>query len=336
MLNRELFDATIELGIDLERVSASARAEIIRLLKKMEKELVANTEWQQARVNKQIAEAKAIIRRYYNDAAEVALETTSGAAKVAASATATSLTVATGSMVDVVLPSASFLESIAGDAIIQGATQSAWWARQSDDTAFKFAAAVRQGLVAAETNQQIIKRVMDVMDISRRNAAALVQTSVQTVANNARIKTLKENGDIVSSVEWVAALDAKTCIECAVMDGKRWGIDGTPIGHSVPFRQPPIHFNDRCSMVPITKTFRELGIDIDEVPEGTRASMEGQVSDKTFADFLSRKGTAYQDEVLGKGRADLYRRGVISFNDLVDGKGSMLTLAQLRQKYIDK
>lgn len=174
------------------------------------------------------------------------------------------------------------------------------------------------------------------MDVSRRNAEALVRTSVQTVAAQTRKKTFAANADVMSSMEWVATLDARVCIECAALDGKRWDLEGEPIGHALPYRDPPIHFNDRCMIVPITKTFRELGIDIDEAPAGTRASMEGQVSDKTFADWLKRQPAYRVEEILGKGRADLYNRGVITFNDLVDGKGAPLTLKQLRSKYFDK
>jgi len=95
-----------------------------------------------------------------------------------------------------------------------------------------------------------------------------------------------------------------------------------------------ITHNCRCTTVDITKTWKELGIDIEEAPPGTRASMEGQVSDKTFEDFLARKGKDYQDSVLGKGRAELYRSGKITFNQLLNQDGNMLTLKQLEAKYL--
>lgn len=337
-LNTVLYDQAIELGIDMERVSASSRAEIIKLIQKMQKELIAQlaegvTEWNKARLTKQLSDASKIIKQYYDEMAGVMVDTTTTVAQVSATSTAKALGVATGGYIPPSLPSATWLETIAGNAIIQGAAQADWWARQSADTAWRFSTAVRQGLVAAETNSQIIKRVMAVMDISRKNAAALVQTSVQSVANQAKEKTAQANADIIASREWVATLDKHTCVLCAVRDGKRWKLDGTPIGHAIPYQAPPIHFNDRCTMVDVTKTFRELGIDIDEVPRGTRASMEGQVDDLTFEDFLKRKGTDYQDEILGKGRAQLYRDGIITFNQLLDQSGNPLTLKQLKAKY---
>lgn len=338
-LSKILFDAQIELGLDLERVSASARGDVLRLLKQLEKELVAKvaegvTDWQKARIAKLLSETRVAIQSAYDKAALIALDTTTTAAQVSATVTAESLSLSLGGQIAGVLPSASYLETVAGNAIIQGATQADWWARQGGDTAWRFSTAVRQGLVQGETTQQIAKRVRQVMDLSARNAFTLVHTSVQEVAAAARAKTFDANADVMSSEEWVSALDNSTCLECANLDGKRWTyIDKEPIGHTTPYKRPTAHFRCRCAIVPITKTFRELGIDIDEAPAGTRASMEGQVSDKTFADWLKRQHSDRVEEILGKGRADLYNRGVITFNDLVSGNGSPLTLKQLRDKY---
>ena len=60
----------------------------------------------------------------------------------------------------------------------------------------------------------------------------------------------------------VAGIVAHNCPECAVRDNKEWDLlTKKPIGHSIPYRTPPIHHNDRCSILPRLKTFRELGYD---------------------------------------------------------------------------
>jgi len=177
------------------------------------------------------------------------------------------------------------------------------------------------------------KRVKDTLGLSQRNAMVLVKTSVMSVANETREKVFADHSDIIDGVEWVATLDARTCPACAVRDNKRWQQDGTPIDNSLPYRVPPIHFGDRCAMIPVLKSWFDLGIDLKEFPESTRASMEGQVTDKSFEAFAARKGAAWQDDVLGKGRADLWRRGVITFDQLVDGSGNPLSLKTLTEKY---
>jgi SPP1 gp7 family putative phage head morphogenesis protein len=325
----------------MERVAIESRAIIVKLLQNLEKELVAKvadgvTDWSKARIDKQLKEANAVIKQYYDDAAGISKDTTTSVAQVSASATTDSLLMAVGNQVTMAaIPTASYLETLAGNTIIQGAVQSAWWSRQSEDTAFKFQSAVRQGLVGAETSPQIIKRVRSVLDISKRNAETLVHTSVQSVANATREKIFDDNNDIMSGKEWSAALDRLTCPTCGALDGKRWTTDGKPIGHSMVYQIPPKHFRCRCSMIPVLKTWKELGINMDELSDNTRASMEGQVNDKTFADWLKRKtetDPTFADRTLGKGRAELWRNNKITMDQMISG-GKPLSLAELKAKY---
>ena len=340
-LSKVLFDSTVELHLDMERVAIQSRAIIVKLLENLEKELIAKvadgvTDWSKARIDKQLKEASTVIKQYYDEAAGIAKETTTNVAQVSASATTDSLLMAVGNQVAMAaIPTASYLETLAGNTIIQGAVQADWWSRQSDDTAFKFQSAVRQGLVGAETTPQIIKRVRDVMDLSKRNAETLVQTSVQSVANATREKIFADNNDIMSGKEWSAALDRRTCPTCGALDGKRWTTDGKPISNSMVYQIPPKHFRCRCSMIPVLKTWKELGINMDELSDSTRASMEGQVTDKTFSDWLKRKtetDPTFADRTLGKGRAELWRNGKITMDQMISG-GKPLTLSELQAKY---
>jgi SPP1 gp7 family putative phage head morphogenesis protein len=341
-LSKVLFDSTIELHLDMEMVAIQSRATIVKLLQNLEKELIAKvadgvSDWSKARIAKQLSEADAVIRRYYDDAAGIARDTTTSVAQVSASATTDSLLMSVGNQVAMAaIPTASYLETLAGNTIIQGATQSAWWSRQSEDTAFKFQSAVRQGLVGAETTPQIVKRVRGVLDISKRNAETLVHTSVQSVANTTREKVMQDNSDVVAANEYSSALDRKTCLVCGSLDGLRWkNVTNKPIGHSVPYSPPTRHFRCRCSMVPVLKTWKELGINMDELPDGTRASMEGQVTDKTFEDWLKRKTESdptFADRTLGKGRAELWRNNKITMDQMISG-GKPLSLSELKAKY---
>ena len=341
-LSKVLFDSTVELHLDMERVAIESRAIIVKLLQNLEKELVVKvadgvTDWSKARIDKQLKEANAVIKQYYDEAAGISKDTTTNVAQVSASATTDSLLMAVGNQVTMAaIPTASYLETLAGNTIIQGAVQADWWSRQSDDTAFKFQSAVRQGLVGAETTPQIIKRVRGVLDLSKRNAETLVQTSVQSVANATREKIFADNNDIMSGKEWSAALDRRTCPTCGALDGKRWTTDGKPISNSMVYQIPPKHFRCRCSMIPVLKTWKELGINMDELSDSTRASMEGQVTDKTFSDWLKRKTESdptFADRTLGKGRAEMFKNGKITLDQMIQG-GKPLTIIQLKEKYI--
>lgn len=123
---------------------------------------------------------------------------------------------------------------------------------------------------------------------------------------------------------------------CQVRDGLRYTVKGKkPIGHDVPWLSGPgnLHWGCRSASRPETKSWRELGFDIDDLPPGTRASMNGQVpSNTTFEGWLARQPKDVQDASLGVGRADLWRDGKITFRDLLDANGRELSLDELRAR----
>lgn len=323
-------DSALEFSLDLARFDATERRRITSLLNNLQKELTASlattTPIGKARAKRLIADAKATIERYYDQAQADLFDTLDAVSEVSATAASATLSAVLPATLEVSLPTAAVMRALIGDALIMGAPQKAWWAKQKADVAFRFAAVVRQGLVSAQTNQQIIRRVAEELEVTRRNAAALVQTSVATVANDARMATFEANADVITGLRWMATLDAHTCPRCAALDGMTWKMDGSPIHASLPFTRPPLHWNDRCTLVPQTR-FSTMG-------SGQRASVDGPVDrTTTFADFLDRKGKAFQDDVLGPGRADLWREGKITLADLTSGTGRPLTLAQLRARH---
>ena len=237
------------------------------------------------------------------------------------------------------LPKDHYFASLTDEVIIYGAPSSDWWRGQSQQLALRFGQQVRQGLSNSETNQQIINRIVGkggepgIMEAARHNAAALVQTSVQAVANDARRNTFQANSDVISGIQQVSTLDSHTSLVCISYSGEKWDLDYKPLGpKKLPYNNGcPRHFNCRSVEVPITKSFKELGLKLKDPAFTTRASDEGQIeADISFDKFLKRKGKAYQDGMLGKGRADLWRKGKITLKDLVDANGRPLTLAELQ------
>lgn len=94
-----------------------------------------------------------------------------------------------------------------------------------------------------------------------------------------------------------------------------------------------ITHNCRSTSIPILKSWRDLGIDADEIPQTTRASMDGQVpAQMSFEAWLKKQSVARQDTVLGEGKAQLWRDGKITFRDLLDQGGRPLTTEQVRAK----
>lgn len=213
------------------------------------------------------------------------------------------------------------------------------WARQLEQTAYaKVRGAIRQGLLQSETIDQIVRRLRGtkaakfadgILALSRREAETIVRTAVAHVAQTVRDDTLQANADVLRGVQWVGTLDSRTCPVCSIRDGLTYTLDHKPQGHGIPWGAGPgrMHHQDRCTSAPVLKSWRELGFDRGELPEGTRASMSGQVpASTTFADWIAKQSAEVQDEVLGKTRARQLRAGESDFGDFFGPKGQWKTL----------
>jgi hypothetical protein len=202
---------------------------------------------------------------------------------------------------------------------LDGATLSAWWDAQRDDTSHKLAHLIRAAVTAgwaADRIADLVQQPTSPLAGALRNAETLTHTAVQRVAMDARNATLTANSAVVEGLQVVATLDSKTCAQCLAYDGSTYDRSGAPLGDTVlPWNGgPAYHFNCRCGTVPIL------------VGEGAPESPSAE-------DWLDSKTQEEQDDMLGPGRAELYRKGSLTLRDLVSGTGQQLSLADLRKKY---
>jgi SPP1 gp7 family putative phage head morphogenesis protein len=193
---------------------------------------------------------------------------------------------------------------------------------------------IRNGVDIGLTTQQIIKNAKPFFNtMVSNNLNTLVRTSVATVVNDVRMQTYKENESIFKGYEHLSTLDKSTTYNCANRDGATYDLDfqGTnKKGKDFPFKKPPLHYRCRSVILPITKSYRELGLDIDEIPKGTRASMDGSVPETTtFTKWFEDKDKAFQEKYLGESRYKLYKDGKIALSQLVNQQGRMLTIKEL-------
>lgn len=246
--------------------------------------------------------------------------------------------------IESVIPAASTVTAIAQSAVIQGGTMGEWFGQLNETTRFNISRAVKNGVSLGLTNAQIAKSIMGKGDKgsepiakTRRDAMAITRTATQTVANDVRMASYMENADIIKAVQWVSTLDSRTSDICIARSGKTWTFpEFKPIGHSIPWDNgPPAHWACRSTSIPVTRSMAEItGKAEDQIAPRTRASMDGQVAQNlTFDQFLKNKPPEFADEMLGKGRAELWRSGKITLNQLLDQRGNPLTLAQLQSRY---
>lgn len=355
--NDVIADLFTRHAVDLLRLEANERREIRRILERLERDLaaqvaridptgVARETYRQRRLQALLEQVRDTIRASYRDSARILR----GELLELADIEGEFVTRAINQGIGFDYATASFtreqLRGLVDGVLVQGAPVADWWSRQAGDTLQRFTDTMRSGVAQGLTNAQLIRRVRGgrengeqiagFMQISRRHADALVRSATHAVSERARQSTYEQNEDVISAVVWSSTLDSRTTLQCMVRDGLRYTAkDRKPKGHDVPWLEGPgnIHWGCRSSSRPETKSWRELGIDVDDLPPGTRASMDGQVAaDTTFEGWLSRRSQAEQDAMLGIGRAELWREGKITFRQLLDANGRELTLEELRAR----
>jgi SPP1 gp7 family putative phage head morphogenesis protein len=208
---------------------------------------------------------------------------------------------------------------------IGGRNLQGWIDKTFDDaTRAGIKAEVAQGMILGEGYPALVKRLSTGFDIARREAITIARTYVQNVNVSAQEAGYKANKNIVKAVEWSSVLEpgyAKTgrgtCLRCAALDGRKWKIDEE-------HPQIPLHPRCRCVLLPVTKTWKELGVDLDELEDVERAATI--VDDKnidaggrrtirevgfhkgTYSTWFEGQSPRFQKNVLGRDATTSFRQ----------------------------
>ena len=221
-------------------------------------------------------------------------------------------------------PAESTLRAMATFSTYEGHTTKFWFQSLARKTGKAVAAEIGTGVTLGETIKQITARVEKAGRIATRHATSITRTSVTHVSDSARRMTYASNRRIIKGWKFVATLDAKTTDICMAHDGNTYDV-----GEGAKDR-PPLHFQCRSTSVPIMKSASELGLK--DIPPSTRASMTGQVpSTTTYNSWLKGQSKTFQDKVLGKERAKLFRENRIPLSRFVNNRNRPLTLAELQK-----
>lgn len=368
-------DATAH-AFTLLRVAGGQRAEAFSVLKELEIELVAEVERagdlpnvRTAKLKELLKSSQAIIASAYAVLGKQQVSALEDIAVIEGRYVAKQLNKTIG--VDLLSSAVDpgLLRQIVKQPVIMGHSAASWWAGQDVALQRAFAAQMQMGALRGETVAELTRRVRGtkangfkdgIMEFkAKRDAEALVLSSIQSVSNSARLASYEAQTDLIKAVEWHATLDGRTSLICKALDGLQWSLPGyRPIGHNKAFPGPTAHFRCRSAQLAITKSWDELAgkklpsinnqklqaaverklKDLGKTPTqieaalvNARASMDGQVSDKTsMGEWIDGKDAAFQDATLGIGRAKLFRAGQITMQDLTDQNNRPLTIDQLR------
>lgn len=228
---------------------------------------------------------------------------------------------------DVVLPDSEQLRALVtqkpmklavGSSGVQNITINQAAIKFSEDKIEELRRVIQTGVVEGSTVQSLTRNITSITNRHKRQAESLVRTSINHISSEARSAVNKANDDILKGEEYVSVLDGRTTIGCAALDGKILGFEEPPF--------TPRHWNCRSLRVPaLQDRFQKDGL------AGTRASMDGPVSAKrTYSGWLRGQSAEFQDQVLGKERAVLFRSGDFTLDQFVDlNDGNTINLKEL-------
>lgn len=231
------------------------------------------------------------------------------------------------------IPRDSTLLKIANGDLFQGHTISQVLKSFDTKIAYDLQDEVKVAVMNGETIPQIRERLNRLMNVKRSQAETIARTATATLVEQVRMATYGENADVIRGYMSVSVLDGRVSDICLAYADKFYDINKKPVGHSLPFRSTPRHYNCRSLHIAVVKSFKEMGIEDDkEIPEATRSSLDGAVPQSTTMEqWLKSKDKAFVEKTLGKGRADLFLKGKISLSDLVKKNSEVRTIKELKE-----
>lgn len=270
-------------------------------------------------------------------------------------------------ILETTLPSSQLLRSIAKTRPFEGKTMREWSRNIQVADLRRIEDQIKIGMVQGESSQAIARRVVGtarlkgrdgVTQITRNQAAGISRTAVNAISNATRREYWSANDGLFTKELYTATLDNRTTPICQSLDGRLFDIADGPI--------PPLHFNCRSIRVAVIDrdaigsrparafTERQLAEEYsrnqglsrvartrDAIPRGQKRAFDefasrrmreltGRVPAKvSYQEWLSRQSVGFQDDVLGKTKGRLFRKGGLKLDKFVNRAGDEIPLSQL-------
>lgn len=342
--NESLLDAAISHQIGIMRFSTATVRKAIALLNRVDSRLVAEINridpsegpgsWSQMRLEKLLDAVRVILKEAYNGITGTIDDDVRALGAYEAVYQGDLFKKVIPVAVDIVTPAPAQIYAAIHARPFQGMILKEWYSGLEEGTQRRLRDAIRMGYVEGRTTDQIVRDLLGtrsqnyadgVLEGSRRGVEMVARTALNHTANVARNQVYRENSSVIKGVRWVATLDSRTSAVCRGRDGTVYPVDSGP--------RPPGHPNCRSSTAPVLKSWKEMGISLKEAPEGTRASMDGQVpASETYDSWLRKQSKDFQEDILGVTKGKLFRDGGLTLDRFVDAKGKEYSLLDLKRR----
>lgn len=181
--------------------------------------------------------------------------------------------------------------------------------------------AFAEGWTAREMRREVSRRFDTEI---ARNAETLARTATNHYATIGRRAFAEANSDVVTREVPIVTFDSRTTDICLSISA-RYADKGWPLGES-PIGAPPFHFGCRTVLGYLAKGQELIGT---RAARGASGKTEQVRASTPIDSFVKRQPVKWQEDLLGKERARLFREGKLSLRNLTDASLRPLTLQQI-------
>lgn len=263
------------------------------------------------------------------------------------------------------------IENIVKYGRFNGLTLAEMFNSMSVKDADKIYTTVAKSILSGSTPQSLKKAVQHVFDVSNYTAKTVGLTCANGISNDARLATFAQNDDVVKGVEILNSLDGRTCPTCSQIGGLRFAVDAK----NIPVLPVHPRCRCCYIPVTVLSDMSEVtrpAANADFMAEAKRA-YEAKHPDKdwealaesskkryyhkaihayedrtgkpafrqvpgamTFAEYFESQDEQFKRDWLKPTRYRLYKKGMLSLNDMMDpATDRLFTLSELKKRDID-
>ena len=145
------------------------------------------------------------------------------------------------------------------------------------------------GIASGRNPRDVARRIISQVGSGERaRLLTTARTEMLRSHREAMRRTMQANSRIVNGWRWSAARDTRTCLACLALDGRVFKLE----------RPMPAHPSCRCSLLPVTASWRDLGYDVPDLPPP-----------ETGRVWFDRQAVAVQRSMLGERAYAAYSEG---------------------------
>lgn len=277
--NDALMDEAIQLGLVLDRLALNSTGRVLETLKALSDELavlvITTDPTAVVRENSRRARLEALVEqmdRAIQDAYRQIESQVHKDLNDAAVLTQDSLSLLLALLLLIKglsrqLDSAA-LSSVQQDILVAGAGIPEWWDRQAEDMKFRTRRVLEDALRLTQIGKEpgtgdLVGAIKDtspgsLFSAAPRHAQGLVRSAFHAVANRVRFEMILRHPELFRAFQHVSILDGVTTKVCRTRANRLWTLDGSPIGHTLPFFLCPIHWNCRSHVIAVMHAYGNM------------------------------------------------------------------------------